>query len=569
MLRKAVRIVLVTGIFCALLLSCGQKQESVVARVGDKEITLGDFNIAHKTISVFSRPPLVTYEDCEAFLNTMINKELIVQEAVARGLDKNEDLVKDAERWEMELVIGALYKDVSEANLEVTAEEVEDYYKLSRVTVKARQILVETAEKAEEIAKKLEAGDDFAKLAASFSIDERSAASGGDLGEVRHGQVDPLIERVVFSLSPGQVSDPVKGTRGYHLVEVLERAEPSMDDFENERAVCAAELRSRKRNEAWNSYLTNVKMSLGFEFNDENVHWLNGLLPERGSVDRKWVEGVADEDRGRLLVKSIEGEWTVGDFVDYVATAGGLQPFNTEDGSLVRSVAEAVFINKRNLAEGKKRGLEKTDTVVRGIERKKEERLVDLFFSELTREASVPEERIREEYENRKDELVTPDRVRLVLINLAEEGVAEEVRRKAVAGASMEDLAREHNRGRLKEKGGVTELLTRESLPGELQRYAFDVLKVGEISPVVRAPLSGAHFVCKLIEKDPEHPTTFEEAKMTLGEPLLQEERDRLLDEWLTEEREKRGVTVYPETLNQLLEIDEAEAVVPGGGAVE
>jgi parvulin-like peptidyl-prolyl isomerase len=568
MLRKAVLVLIAVGALTLVLLpSCAQKKDDVVARVGDKEITLGDFNIAHKAITVFNRPPLVTVDDCEAFLKTLINKELLVGEALARGLDKNEKLLMESERWKMEMVIGALYKEVSESNVEVTVEELQDYYRLSRTTVNARHIQTETVEKAEEIARKIAAGEDFAKLAAEHSLDTRTAFAGGNLGTLRPGQVDPLIERVLFSLSPGGVSEPVKSMQGYHVLQVLDRTEPDMADFENQKAVCATELRSRKRSEAWNNYLLNVRESLGLEFNEENVLWLDGLLPERGSTDASWAEAITEEDRARPLAKSSEESWTVGDFVDYVrAVAGGPQPFHSENGSLIRSVAEASFVNKKNLAEGTKRGLEKSDSVVRGIQRKMEERLIDLVYAELTRDAVVPEETLREEYENQKDKLVMPTRVKLQIINLKDEETAKEVRRRVSAGESFDDLARQYNRGRMKEKAGVTELMTKESIPGELQRYAFEVLKIGEIAPVVRAPLSGAYFVAKLLERNPEHPMMFEEAKEGITPPLLQIEKDKMLGEWLEKRAEERGVTIDREKLNLLLEVGDAEAGIPGAG---
>jgi len=568
MLRKTVLVLVAVGALSLVLLpSCGQKKDDVVARVGEKEITLGDFNIAHKAITVFNRPPLVTVDDCEAFLRTLINKELLVAEALSRGLDKNEKLLEESGRWETEMVIGALYKEVSESNVEVTVEELQDYYRLSRTTVNARHIQTGTAEKAEEIARKVAAGEDFAKLAAEHSLDARTASAGGDLGTLRHGQIDPLIERVVFSLSPGQVSEPVKSMQGYHIIQLLDRAEPDMAEFENQKAVCATELRSRKRSEAWNNYLLNVRESLGFEYNEENVLWLDRLLPERGSTDASWAEAMTEADRARPLVKSLEGSWTVGDFVDYVrAVSGGPQPFHSENGGLIRSVAEASFVNKKNLAEGTKRGLDKSDSVVRGIERKMEERLIDLVYAELTHDAVVPEEKLLEEYENQKDKLVMPTRVRLQIVNLKDEETAKDVRRRVSAGESFDDLARQYNRGRMKEKAGVTELMAKESIPGELQKYAFEVLKVGEIAPVVQAPLSGAYFVAKLLERIPEHPMTFEEAKESIMSPLLQVEKDKMLGEWLEKRAEERGVTIDREKLGLLLEAGETEEGVPGAG---
>ncbi len=87
----------------------------------------------------------------------------------------------------------------------------------------ARHILVETEDEAQAVIERLEAGEDFADLAAELSTDPGSAADGGDLGFVPRGRfVDP-VDEVVFTLPIGEVSEPIQSQFGWHIVEVLER----------------------------------------------------------------------------------------------------------------------------------------------------------------------------------------------------------------------------------------------------------------------------------------------------------------------------------------------------------
>jgi len=89
----------------------------------------------------------------------------------------------------------------------------------------ARHILVETEEEANDVIARLEAGEDFADLAAELSQDPGSAQDGGDLGFVPRGYFLPEFDEYVFTGSIGQISEPVQTQAGWHVIEVLAREE--------------------------------------------------------------------------------------------------------------------------------------------------------------------------------------------------------------------------------------------------------------------------------------------------------------------------------------------------------
>ncbi len=90
--------------------------------------------------------------------------------------------------------------------------------------VEAEHILVGTQDLANEIHAQVTGGADFEQIARTSSTDTATAPTGGKLGWITRGQVDPALAEAAFALQPGQVSAPVQTQFGWHVIRVLDRS---------------------------------------------------------------------------------------------------------------------------------------------------------------------------------------------------------------------------------------------------------------------------------------------------------------------------------------------------------
>lgn len=113
--------------------------------------------------------------------------------------------------------------------------KVRDTRPAESTALHARHILIQTngdgtqaQQQAQEIINQLEDGANFAQLARQYSDDTGSAQRGGDLGWFGRGRMVEAFETAAFNASIGAVVGPVESRFGYHIIEVLDRADEAV-----------------------------------------------------------------------------------------------------------------------------------------------------------------------------------------------------------------------------------------------------------------------------------------------------------------------------------------------------
>lgn len=141
--------------------------------------------------------------------------------------EQNKEQFVESEKMQVEIV--TLTPDDLMNENDIKDQDIEDYYQQNRdkfITKGEKHLAhIQVAEQkiAQEVAKKLEEGEDFTELAKSYSKDKLSGEKGGDLGWVKTGMFPSVFEQVADVVKTGEFSKPFEVDGNFHIVKVIER----------------------------------------------------------------------------------------------------------------------------------------------------------------------------------------------------------------------------------------------------------------------------------------------------------------------------------------------------------
>ena len=149
------------------------------------------------------------------------------------------DYASYREEMRKELTLGLLRQRDVLQRISITPREVDQFlakqantpsesnqYNVSHILIAVGQAatpqqLEEASKRAEDVAKRAQGGEDFAKLAVAYS-NAQTALDGGALGWRKGNELPTFLTDMVVRLKPGQVSDPLRTPTGYHIIKLNE-----------------------------------------------------------------------------------------------------------------------------------------------------------------------------------------------------------------------------------------------------------------------------------------------------------------------------------------------------------
>ncbi len=287
------RIFVYLAMFMAVCLISGNvsvfaEEDVLVARIGDRKIMMSDLK---RMLSYYDAEKQKLLEQQPQFKATILQRfvqgMVISKIAREKGFDKRPDIKEQIELMTNDLLASQYLQKEVVGKINITEEDMSLYYKTHQEEfrtpemVRARHILIrvdksaseadkgKAGEKAEAVLKRIKAGEDFAKLASELSDDPGTKNKGGDLGFFPKGRMVPDFEKVAFSLKPGELSDIVETTFGFHIIKVEERKESVLESYEKVKDRVREKVFADFRKARVDEFVEKALKDAGVEFNLE------------------------------------------------------------------------------------------------------------------------------------------------------------------------------------------------------------------------------------------------------------------------------------------------------------
>ena len=287
-------------LFCMPIIA---QNDPVVMTVNGYDVKKSEFEYFFKKNNTETK---VTRKTVNQYADLYLNFKLKVQAAVDEGMDKSSSFLNEYKMYrdmqaEEYLVDEAFLENLAHSTYENTLTEIGETGLARLYVIKispvddSEEAMGKCYELISEVYGLLEEGQPFRDLASKYSNDA-AAPSGGDLGWVSARELPGDVSEIVFSLAPGEYSEPFVSDGSFFIVYVSDRRQ--LGTYEENQAdiyewLLTSEAYSEAKRRKANDYATRLGWSVR---DDEAVAYLDSVLeevePDFNNISREYHDGL-------------------------------------------------------------------------------------------------------------------------------------------------------------------------------------------------------------------------------------------------------------------------------------
>ena len=288
------------------------KKTAALAQVGPAEIDVERYQ------RYLARLPEAVRGSLEPsrYLQALIEDELLVQEAEARGLHRNPQVEAIAQRERLTLLQRLLYERAGIGAQPPTEDSLRAYFARSPYNRKVRfsLLMVRDSTKAVSLLAQLRKGADFEKLSMQHSQDPRILERNADMGYHRWGETMPAyaaLTEKAFSMQVGQLEGPLKVADGFFIIKLKDVHPVS---FEQEHETIEKLVKREEVGRQLLAYYDSLHVRYKVRYNELGVEALRTALLTGNPVTDKPMDVVSYEGgqlslaRAQEMMRGVRGE---------------------------------------------------------------------------------------------------------------------------------------------------------------------------------------------------------------------------------------------------------------------
>jgi len=494
-------------------------------------------------------------------------EELFLKDAIDKGYNKQSKIAKKLNDFKKTSLIN-IYFEKTVLDSFVTEDTLRDLYEKFKKVITLRHILISFRTKmgyskelayqeAERIYQELKKGASFERLARKYSCDKKTADKGGLLGNLTWNTMLPAIRETVYSLKPGDISEPVISGMGYHILKVdsvTERELPPFEKYRNFLKDTFVKTNLRKIRKKYREMVNLIKFDYDItpkkfaiaRLTDYYGRKVKSLRKEGEKVDG--IKILKLFPLNEVLITWKGGKYTKKDLIlKYEHSPKRFLSSLFSPLSLTTFLEEDV-VNDLIYQKALRMKLDTTKEFSSRYEKFFRTILIKEYrTNEIVNSVSPDDSSLFLFYQKHKDSLyMEPPKAEVRVIIVSSEPLAKEILKKALAGENFEKLAEKYTEIFKSQKGYLGYISDKQYL--NLGKIAMQTPPGKVYSKLI--PYGKSFAILKVYQKKEASPYPFQEVKSKVKADYLEQTRKKLEENIFNSLSEKFKLKIHWEKLN-------------------
>jgi len=471
----------------------------------------------------------------DRLLKKRINDILLLQDAMAAGMDEEPEILTLAEEKREKYGINAFVKDNLELPDSPPENRVRAFFEGGYWQIQIRRISVRTREEAVELREKILAGADMDALARELSLDSKKPRGG--LYNLLHWiDLEHRIQVQVEDLGVGEMSDVFPYNEAFSFCRVEQRLPLDESAFAAQEKAITSVVRRQYHQELWDEFVDDLEKTMKVQ---ESMAAIMGILADSSEVLAEefrtddptpaiWIEGGPVATTGRFR-EAVSNE------VMQNATAPFAKNFNKSRSKVISRLVLAHAAQRAGYFE--------RPEIEKKVAADVEQALIELYLTDtVASQVQLQRSDIDEFYEANKERFRGQEQVRLDFLILEDEAKSHEAAQRLADGADFAFIFKEYRPGQ-EVTLGESKFIAVDQL-SRVYRDRIPDMEVGESSQPIK--LSVGWVIFRLSGRKPGAIAPIEVVEIEIRRAVYQEKFTETLDEHLGLLKEQSEIVEHP-----------------------